>query len=176
MTKAELDSIQMNLSFSYLHAVVSKAGGGCVQTGKTEDDMGIDAKISFKGEFSRKPLYSAFNIDVQLKSSRQKLAESDENISYSLKKKQYDKYTSRSSHESILVLFCLPDAPELWLAHSEEELILRKCAYWTSLKGAPPCKNDSITIHFPKRNVFDVEHLHQILAVLSKGKGLSYGS
>ena len=174
--KKELDTIQSNLSFSYLHAVVSRVGGSCESTGRTADNMGIDVTLMFQGQFSPRPVYQTIPIIGQLKSTRQPLHIVNGKISYSLCSKQYRKYTQSSTTEFLLFLFALPENPESWLQLTPQELILRKCCYWTSLAGAPPAIEESITIHIPEKNLFNVEQLRQILEMLSKGNRLKYDS
>ncbi len=177
MNANELNTIQSNLSFSYVHAVVSRLGGACSLLGKTEDDMGIDATLTFTGNYSRKPVFTQISINIQLKSSRQILTVADGKISYPLTAAQYQKYTQRSTTEFLFILFCVPEHPEQWLSLSENELILRKCAYWTSLNDAPPCTGGGMTIHIPKKNLFSVENVrNDILATLSKAQRLKYGA
>jgi len=107
--KKELDTIQSNLSFSYLHAVVSRVGGSCESTGRTADNMGIDVTLMFQGQFSPKLVYQTIPIIGQLKSTRQPLRIANGKISYSLCSKQYRKYTQSSTTEFLLFLFALPE-------------------------------------------------------------------
>jgi len=81
---AELTAIQSNLGFSYLHAVVSRAGGSCEETHRTADNMGIDIRLEFQGIFSPTPIFRSISIIGQLKTTRQVLRESAGRISYPL--------------------------------------------------------------------------------------------
>ena len=174
--KAELDKIQSNLSYSYLHAVVSRAGGACDSPGQTADGMGMDAVLNFVGQFSPKPTFRKISITVQLKSTRQTLRLINGRFSYAVKSEQYRKYTELSPTEFLLVLFVLPDDPGEWLKLTPQELTLKKCCYWTSLNEAPPWSGSDVTVHIPEKNLFNVEQLHQILAKLSIGERLKYES
>ncbi|MDR2117151.1 MAG: DUF4365 domain-containing protein [Planctomycetaceae bacterium] len=170
--KIELNKIQSNLSFSYLHAVVSRAGGICEQTNRDADNMGIDARLTFSG----KKKIKIIDINVQLKSIRQKPIIVDNKIHYSLTAKQFDKYTQKSTTPFLFILFHVPDNPKDWLSLSENELILKKCSYWTSLTGAPPCEGNSTTIFIPTKNLFSVEQLQTLINKLSEEKELRYES
>lgn len=174
--KAELDKIQSNLGFSYLHAVVSRAGGSCNRTDQTADNMGIDVYLTFEGNFSPKPVLRTITISGQLKTTRQVLSTSNGRICYSLDAKQYNKYIQRSNVDFLLFLFVVPENVETWLEFTPQELILRKCCYWTSLKGALPSVGSDVTVYFPEKNLFNVEQLRKILAKLSKGEELKYDS
>jgi hypothetical protein len=171
---AELTAIQSNLGFSYLHAIVSRVGGSCAGTPPTADNMGIDVSLTFQGEFSPKPVYRTISINGQLKTTRQVLRESKGRISYSLDSKQYNKYIQPSRVDFLLLLFVLPEDSEKWLELTPQELILRKCCYWTSLKGAPPSAGANVTVYFLEKNLFDVDQLRAILAKLSTGERLYY--
>jgi len=67
-----------------------------------------------------------------------------------------------------VVLF-LPKEPQEWLKHSAEELALRKCAYWVSLRGAPETPNtSSVTIKLPKAQVFSPAGLSGIMTRVAR--------
>jgi hypothetical protein len=176
--KVELDTIQQNLSYSYLHAVVSRAGGGCVEATKTVDDMGIDVLAEFNvPSSSKKVKFTSISLRVQLKSTRRELKPLSGKVSFSLPVAQYEKYRQPSTTELLFVLFSLPEDPKEWLSLTPDEMILRKCAYWTGLVGAPSASGQSTTIHIPANNLFTVEQLQQnILKPLSEGMRLHYGT
>jgi hypothetical protein len=49
----------------------------------------------------------------------------------------------------------MPEDEALWLDQSPEELTLRHCAYWLSLKGYPPTPNTTtVRVSIPLANVF----------------------
>ena len=69
----------------------------------------------------------------------------------------------------ILVVLFLPPEQEKWLEHCSDALTLRNCAYWVSLRGAPPSDNHSSqTIYFPKNQFFDTSGLKNLMASLSR--------
>jgi hypothetical protein len=52
----------------------------------------------------------------------------------------------------------------------EERLILRKCAYWVSLRGYAPTANQKrITIRVPRQNLFSVQNLKGIMDTIEQG-------
>jgi hypothetical protein len=66
--------------------------------------------------------------------------------------------------QRILVLLVLPEDETQWLTQSVDELILRRCAYWMSFRGAEPTANQTtIRIAIPRANVFSVEALRRLL-------------
>jgi len=63
----------------------------------------------------------------------------------------------------------------LWLSHSEEALISRRCAYWVSLRGAPESQNKTHqTVYLPKSNVLSVESLLALLTRFSRREVIDY--
>jgi hypothetical protein len=169
----ELNKIQSNLSFSYLHAVVSRAGGSCERTHDDADGMGIDARLTFEGNGKVKVI----DINVQLKSTRKQLSLNNGKYSFPLNADEYKKYTQTSITPFLFVLFCLPENCDDWLTLTEEQLVLRKCSYWTSLIGAESCeRNQGRTIYVPEKNVFSVQQLEKIVQILSNGEMIYYES
>jgi len=66
------------------------------------------------------------------------------------------------------VLFLPRDAQE-WLNHSKDELALRKCAYWVSLRGAPDTMNStSVMVRIPKDQAFSPASLKEIMARVAR--------
>ena len=52
---------------------------------------------------------------------------------------------------------------------TEQELVLRRCAFWLSLAGYEEKPNrSSVTVQIPPENRFDVEGLHALMG-LSRG-------
>jgi hypothetical protein len=65
---------------------------------------------------------------------------------------------------NILVLLALPATEAEWLTVSAEQLILRRCAYWASLKELPESQNkDTVTIYINDTYRFDVEGLKALM-------------
>jgi hypothetical protein len=70
----------------------------------------------------------------------------------------------------ILVLLVLPSEEERWLSQTTEELILRRCVYWLSLRGAAPTNvQKTIRVSISKQNVFSVEAVTSLMAALRGG-------
>jgi hypothetical protein len=57
-----------------------------------------------------------------------------------------------------------------WINVSAEQLILRKAAYWVSLRGSPESDNkESVTVTIPASNVFDVDGLQRLMEQSRQG-------
>jgi hypothetical protein len=70
----------------------------------------------------------------------------------------------------ILVVLVLPEHRKDWLQQSEEELCIRYCAYWVSLRGLPETPNTTtVTISLPRTNQFTVAALQSIMQRIGQG-------
>ena len=60
--------------------------------------------------------------------------------------------------------------PAAWLQCSPDQLVLRHCAYWLSLAGAPATDNEwSVTVQVPRANLFTVEGLGGLMHRINEG-------
>jgi len=63
----------------------------------------------------------------------------------------------------------VPEDPADWLDLTEDRMIMRRCGYWTSLRGAAPTNNKtSVTIEIPRLQVFSPEALQGIMSRLER--------
>jgi hypothetical protein len=73
----------------------------------------------------------------------------------------------------ILVLLVLPEDELAWTEQSEDHLLIRKGAYWTSLKGRPTTMNTAtIRVPIPRANLFSVEALNRLMDKVRKREEL----
>lgn len=166
------NEIKCELSQAYVHAVVSRLGCVCQWANRQLDNLGIDAIVRFEGSFPKHPeARNSLTLDVQVKSTSQNLefdASGERIIFDGLTKNVYDRFRDKNrSVPALLVLLSLPNDSQQWLRLSEEELILKKCAYWVSLKGAPECSGETKRIFFPKKQLFNVDQLKHIICTLA---------
>lgn len=138
MKPLSYNDIESELSYAYLHAVASKIGASCVISNRHEGNHGVDAKITAWGPFNNGGILEEIDIKIQLKATRLTPKITNNHFSYILKGiNQYnDLRCEAKAVPRLLVVMFLPDSPDEWLKISSEELILRKCAYWVSLRGA----------------------------------------
>jgi uncharacterized protein DUF4365 len=166
------NNIKAELSYAYLHAVASRSGCGAVVTNRHRDSAGVDAIISAKERFAPDLLYTDFSIDVQLKATSDDPALDDlGRFPYSLRLDHYNKLrdSERQSALVLIVLF-LPAESGLWLVHSADGLLARRCAYWVGLRGAPESANKATqTVYLPSANQFSVEGLRSLMTRVSRG-------
>ena len=64
----------------------------------------------------------------------------------------------------VLIPDKLPDDQSQWLNQSEDELCLRRCGYWLSLRGEPETTNtDSVTVYLPRQQILTAGAIKNIM-------------
>ena len=135
-------------------------------------DYGIDVTVNEIIDANGHFFESGFRLDIQAKSSVNAKVEKDF-VTYALEVKAYETLRVESQVPRILVLLVLPAHESQWVDQDEERLILRKCAYWVSLRGRGPITNQArITIRIPRTNLFAVEGLRSIMEMVKQGGDL----
>ncbi len=166
-------NVESELSYAYLHAVAAHAGVGCDVTGRHLDNAGVDAQLTGWGPFPNGGYRQEVNINVQLKATIKEPALVGSSYSYSLDGIQrYDGLrTDAISLPRILVVLFLPKNRERWISHTDYALSLHNCAYWVSLRGAPPSSNKTQqTVYLPKNQRFDVPGLLALMGAISRNE------
>jgi hypothetical protein len=160
---------QEALCRAYVRAVAARAG---LSVSEPEVDYGVDLSlraITLKGKRRRDV---GPQLDLQLKSTtRADVGETS--LRYDLDVKNYEDL--REGHDlspCLLVVLVLPNEEERWLGQSPEELVLRHCAYWLSLRGSPPTTaTRSVRLTIPLTSIFSVAALQEIFQRLLERKG-----
>lgn len=152
--------IEEALSLAYVHAI--SASAGYVIALKNFDRDGIDVTIEAGGGFRPK-------VDAQVKATIN-LTRSGDVYKFELKRRNYDHLIIQTQTPRILVVMHLPQDQANWMSLDTESLILKKCAYWVCLKGAPETTNKaSITVDIPVTNTFDVSGVKDLLEMSRTG-------
>ena len=146
--------IQEQLSLAYVRAVVFRSGLSLSRP--DVDDHGIDGTIV-------DPHRRGVNrVDFQLKSTTS-YGTTASTVGYDLRVQNYNQLIVEDDVPGILILFIMPDDDDQWLLQDEEELCLRKCAYWVSLMGMARSSNSSTQrVSVPLVNIFDQNGLRNI--------------
>jgi hypothetical protein len=113
---------------------------------------------------------SGYKLDIQAKSTT--LANVwKTHIRYDLKMNNYDDLRiTTEGCPRILVLLVLPKDESHWFSQTEEELVLRHCSYWISLRGYESSRNrKTIRIHIPRANIFSAGALRGIMDRIKQG-------
>jgi hypothetical protein len=159
---------QEEFSRAFIYAISAAAGLKFSQAA-TPDDDSVDVTISTRGlrGTTRSP-----RLDIQTKC--QMGAATGDPISYSLKQKNYDDLRHGDYvTPRILVVVFVPERLADWTAHTEQELTMRYCAYWVSLRGLPPSTNQySTTVHLPRTNQFNLHGLEMLMDRIGRGDTL----
>lgn len=163
--------IESELSYAYLHAVAAHAGMECQIKGRHSDNNGVDASITAWPTPASDDALSEVSINIQLKATIDEPADDGVHLSYFLKGvSRYNDLRERTILvPRILVVLFLPKNGEEWLSHTPEQLTLKRCAYWLSLRDAPPTGNDSgVTVKIPKAQIFTPQALTDLVIRVSR--------
>jgi hypothetical protein len=152
-------------SNAYVRAVASVAGFTLAKP-KVDDDS-IDLMIAQRGGAGtvRSP-----RLELQLKCTERDIINNG-NLHFPLKLKNYD---DLRVHDvlvpRILVVLYVPDNLADWIEHTEQQMLMRHCAYWVSLRGLPATKNTTnVTVQIPQANLFDPTSFSAIMARIGGG-------
>jgi hypothetical protein len=149
------------LSRAYVQAVAAMAGYMTAEFRPDRD--GTDIQIRAAG--SMRP-----SLDIQLKATKNLGSAKDGKFQYPLKRRNYDLLREPTLVPNILVLLALPRNEAEWLTVTPDQLVLRRCAYWASLKGFPERENkDTVTISLEDKNWFDMEGLKALMEQARRG-------
>jgi hypothetical protein len=150
------------ISAAYAHAIA--AASGYVVALRHFDRDGID--ITFEAGDAMRP-----KIDAQLKATINLGAPVNGAFRYPCPKRNYDLLRVATQTPRILIVLDLPPDRHDWLATSEDQLVLRRVAYWTSLRDAAESDNStSVTIDIPVENRFDVTELGRLMTMSRTGR------
>ena len=94
-------------------------------------------------------------------------------LTFRIPRKNYDDLRSVSLWPLILIVVVLPPEDVDWLAHSEDELRMRRCGYWLSLAGRPATMNrHTVSVRIPRSQVFDTAQLRELMGRANRGEAL----
>lgn len=156
-------------SFAYIHAVASAAGYSFQIASRALDFDGIDAILAGSGGgIIRYP-----RLELQVKCTSMPVL-GDEFIRYVLELKNYNELRVENVQTPrLLVVVFVPENLDSWLHQSQDELCMRHCGYWLSLRGQPATQNQtSITVYIPRQNIFNVSALKGIMQRIEAGETL----
>ena len=159
---------QESLCRAYVQAVAAQVGVGFTVPG---DDYGVDVTLRLIGRQGDGRRDAGVTLDLQLKSTTRALVD-DESVAFDLDVKNYDDLRDPEVRcPRLLVLLVQPQEEGRWLTQSEEELTVRHCAYWISLRGRGPTENQrTVRVRIPRANVFTVEGLRALLERVRTGE------
>lgn len=153
---------QEQFSKAYIRAVSAVAG--CNLAEPEVDDDSIDITLSTK-RFPKKP-----KLDIQLKCHMHDTCINESGLRYRLERKNYDDLrTTDVLVPRILTIVVVPKQIEDWLSQSDDEAMIRYCAYWVSLRGHPEKDQTKITVSIPQLNRVTSEGLNELMQKIASG-------
>ena len=103
-------------------------------------------------------------IDLQLKATINLEDKGEEHFRYPLPVRNFDLLREDTQTPRLLVVLALPRQEERWLKLTAKKMVLRRCAYWATLKKQPKTPNRrTITVSLSRRNLFDVTGLRSLM-------------
>ena len=160
-----LDMQKEQFSRAYVQAVAACAGFALSTRNVDDDSVDMSLHRTGGGGTVRSP-----QLDLQLK-CKEGAPPTGETFSHSIKLKNYnDLRDSTVPVPRILVVVLVPREVSEWLAHSEDELALRRCGYWVSLRGMPPSDNEhGQAVQVSRAQLFNVDSLQAIMNRIGQG-------
>jgi hypothetical protein len=160
------------ISKAYVHAVAARCG---YKVGTWSQDAGcIDVSIAASGILGA-GIHSDPQLDLQLKATddpRHVLR--DGRVTFTLPRAHYDRLVAPRSIPKVLVVLVLPEDASLWVSHTAEQLVLRRCAWWRRMTGdpaLPPENTDAfVTVHLPPSQHFSPDALQQMMTRVGLGE------
>jgi len=161
----ELSQRKEQFSNAYLRAVAAAAGCSVAKPEPDEDKIDWNIRSTEGQGLIRSP-----SVEIQLKCTELDTRDCD-TLRYELDVETHGKLRDDYALvPRILVVVLVPPDPADWLLQSEEELAMRRCGYWLSLRDEPPSSNRAtVTVNLPRTQLFTVEALHQMLQTISHG-------
>lgn len=163
-----LNDQKEHFSYAYARAVAAAAA---VSVARPEvDDDSVDLVLYQKGTGS---VFRSPRLDIQVKCTEDgAVTVSATDIHYPLKLKNYDELRPDNLLiPRILLVVLVPSTLDEWLAHTSEELAMRRAGYWLSLRGMPKSQNETnVTVCVPLANEFSVTQLRAIMSRIGDGQ------
>jgi Domain of unknown function (DUF4365) len=171
--------IQEQLSLAVLHATCARAGFGFTTSGRIQDNWGWDAHADVKERLHPESVLTDFRLRFQLKATRKVLTYSHERYSFPLEVRHYNNFRAVAGHDSpiYLVVFQMPHDETEWVTCNPEQLVLRRCLRWVSLRNAPVLENadqENVTVYLPEAQVLTPEALRKLARARSREQWLVY--
>ena len=157
-------NVQMEqLSLAYIRAVAANVG---YQVTRPEPDVdSVDGVLM--ASFGRRP-----RIEFQAKATTQDILRYDE-LRFPLLVKNFNELRADTQTPRVLIVLLMPGEKSRWLRQTNDELCLRRCAYWVSLENWSSTSNThTVTVSIPVLNVFDSHNLVDLMQKAERGEAL----
>jgi hypothetical protein len=145
-------------SIAYVRAVAAAARVNIYRLEVDADSIDIGFAVRSVAGRPQSP-----KLDAQLKCVTE-LAGDETVFRYPLRAKNYNELVGEHYIPKILIVVLVPPQPEDWIAQSTDQLSLRRCGYWVSLRASAPTANtSSVTVELPRVQLFSVADLRRLL-------------
>lgn len=151
------------LSFIYVKALAARAR---YATSAMDYDLdSVDLRIHAGG--NHRP-----SVDLQLKAATTLEVGTDGRIRYRLPIKNYNDLRIKTMIPRLLVVLDLPKDESQWMTVTDEELVLKRRAYWLSLQSGFNEVGDqaTVTVSIPDAQRLNVESLRHLMEQARKGQ------
>lgn len=166
----DLNTQKEMFSYAYIEAVASVAGYSVCRKSRAMDNAGIDLTIEVT-ESVGEVLFP--KIDVQVKCTAKNIRNKN-CVKFPLEVKTYKTFIdTRAIIPLILVVLLVPEDLSDWLKITEEDILMKKCGYWVSLRGKPTTENQGIiTVELPRQNLFTPVSLRTMMEKIGRRENL----
>ena len=150
-----LSERKAQLAVNYLRLVAAVAGFSVAHPDSDYDS--IDLTVSSRqGKRAR--------LEFQVKCTSQALLGRDSNLRFSLSLKNYNDLRLDTIIPRLLLVVLVPESPAEWLSLDEQQMVLRRCGYWVSLRNQPDTANtSSVVVTVPRINLLTPEALKTLM-------------
>jgi len=142
-----------HLSRAYMHSLAAFCGYSWSAPNLDRDSIDIEVKsrtsrfagVAFQLKATSSPNWSAHGLLFQLKA------------------KNYNELVPAVQTPRLLAVMVLPEDKHDWLRADDQELALRNCMWWLSLKGQTPTEQGSVQVTLPKANLLNPDALRALI-------------
>ena len=164
MTDALIEGVDQQEALSLVYAQAVAARAGYAANVPLPDRDSVDLQVRAGG--AMRPA-----LDLQLKATVNLGQASDGTFRFPLKKKNYEDLRTETVIPRVLVVLHLPRDNTQWMTVTSEELVMRRAAYWLSLRGYEERANrTSVTVRIPTSQQFDVQNLCRLMELARTGE------
>jgi len=142
------------------------AAAGCELMRMEPDTQGVDLVLTHR----REDPPGLKQLDLQLKASAMDV--SGDSFSFKLEALHYNRLCEDENVRAnayLLVVYLLPASQDEWIEHNDMDSVLRRSAFWASLRGKPKTDQATKTVSIPMVNQFTVASVCDIFDGLHRG-------
>jgi hypothetical protein len=161
-----MDLSQRKEQFCYAFVQAVAAVAGFAHYLMSVDDDSVDIGFARRGA---RGTTRAPRVEAQLKCWGQGALTRD--VGFPLKRKNYDDLRAADlAVPRILIVLSVPENLAEWLHQDHDQMLVRHCARWASLRGMPPTDNQkSVTVTLLAKQLFTPDALVTLMDRIEQG-------